>query len=63
MEEDEDVVEGCTEFVGEDSKFKGVVVYHWEHIFFEDRQTFTCEPYNVMVELEGFCVSCGVQST
>ena len=51
VEEDEDVVEGGAEFVGEDLQLEGVVVDHGEDVFFQNGETFAREPNDVMIEL------------
>lgn len=40
VEEDEDVVEGGAEFVGEDLQLEGVVVDHGENVLFQNCETF-----------------------
>ena len=60
MEEDEDVVEGGAEFVGEDFELD-IVVDHWENVLFCHDEAFPGQPDDAVVELHGFGVPRGVE--
>ena len=63
MEEDKDVVEGGPQFVCQHPEFRSVAVDHGEDVFFQYRQAFSCQPYDVVVQLQGFRVASGVEPT
>lgn len=60
MEEDEDVVEAGAEFIGENLQFD-LVGDHGDDVLFDHDETLSGEPYDVMVQLQGFGVASGVE--
>lgn len=63
MEEDEDVVEGGTEFVDQNPELVGHIPEHGQDVFFGYYETLAREEYDVVVQLERFGVAGGIEST
>ena len=61
MEEDKDMVEGGPQFVCQHSKFGSIAVHHGQDVFFQDRQAFSCQPYDVVVQLQRFRVASRIE--